>query len=119
MLQKNTRVGQAEAIDALLDIANSEKVFSFTRNCVKNAVLHLVGVLILVHQNIAKLRLIAGKHIRMVAEKQESIEQQIIEVYSIRQLATFSIAAVNIAQGGHLGGAIAFVGCFVVGLARR
>lgn len=100
-------------------IAHHTDVLVFFRQLEHNAVLGKVGVLILIHQDIAKLRLIAGKHIRMVAEKQESIEQQIIEVHSIRLSATFPIAAVNIAQGGHFGGAVAFVGFLVVGIARR
>ena len=56
MLQKDARVCQSEAIDALLHVADREKVFSFTGYRVKNAVLHLVGVLILVHHDLAVAR---------------------------------------------------------------
>ena len=50
--QKNFRLRQAEAVDALLYISDGEKVFPFTGNGVKNAVLHLVGVLIFVHHDL-------------------------------------------------------------------
>ena len=52
LLQKNLRLCQAEAIDALLDITHSEKVLPFTGDSGKNTVLHLVGVLIFVHHDL-------------------------------------------------------------------
>ena len=56
MLQKDARIGQAEAVDALFDVTYREKVFSFTRYRVKDPVLHLVGILILVHHDLAVAR---------------------------------------------------------------
>ena len=56
MLQKDARIGQTEAIDALFDVTYREKVFSFTRYRVKDPVLHLVGILIFVHHDLAVAR---------------------------------------------------------------
>ena len=51
-LQEYLRLCQAEAIDALLDVAHSKKVPPFTGNSGENAVLNLVGVLVLVHHDL-------------------------------------------------------------------
>ena len=53
MLQKDARIGQTEAVDALFDVTYREKVFPFTRYRVKDPVLHLVGILIFVHHDLA------------------------------------------------------------------
>lgn len=52
----------------------------------------------------------------MVAEEQEGIEQQVVEVHRIGLAATFPVAAVHIAQGGHLGRAIVLVCLLAAGI---
>lgn len=116
-IQDIVDVGSPEGVDALRVIAHHTDVLMLFCQLKHNAVLGKVGVLVLVHQNIAELRPIACKHLRTVAEKQEGIEQQIVEIHGIRLPATLPVAAVNIAYGRHLGRTIAFVGFFVVGIA--
>ncbi|MPM64023.1 hypothetical protein SDC9_110909 [bioreactor metagenome] len=50
--QENGGVRQPEAIDGLLHVSHGEKVPSPVGHCLKNVVLDLVGILILVHQNL-------------------------------------------------------------------
>ena len=64
MLQKDARVGQTEAIDALLDVSDGEQVFSFTGYRVKDAILHLVGILILIHHDLAVARAHSPRKLR-------------------------------------------------------
>ena len=54
-LQEDARVRQPKAVNGLLHIADQEPVLSVFRHRLKNALLHLVGVLILVDQNLAVL----------------------------------------------------------------
>ena len=75
-----------------------------------DAMLGEVGVLILVHQNVAELLLIAGQDIGMVAEEQEGVEQQVVEVHGVRLPAPLPVAAVHLAQGGHVGGLVDLAG---------
>ena len=74
-IQNVINIRPPERINTLRIITHHTDVLMLFRQLKHNTVLGKVGVLILIHQNIAKLRLIAGKHIRMVAEKQESIKQ--------------------------------------------
>ena len=50
--EENAGIGKAEAINALLDIADGKEVFAVLRDRVKDAVLHLIGVLIFVHHDL-------------------------------------------------------------------
>ena len=52
LFQENPRVGQTELVDRLFHIPNEEAVLLFPAQHGKDCVLHAVGVLILVHQNL-------------------------------------------------------------------
>ena len=54
-LQENTGVRQPEAVNGLLHIADQEPVLSVFGHGLKDALLHLVGVLVLIDQNLAVL----------------------------------------------------------------
>ena len=81
-----------------------------------NAVLCKVGVLILVHQKVAELCLIACQHIGMVAKQQEGIEQQVVEVHGIGLPATLPVTAVDIFDGRHTGTHIVLLHLVAVGI---
>ena len=84
-----------------------------------DAVLGHVRVLILVHKNVAELLLVAGQHVGMVAEEQEGIEQQVVEVHRVGLAATLPVAAVHVAQGGHLGRTVVLIRFLVAGIVGR
>ena len=52
LLQKDGGVCQAEAVDALLDVAHRENILPIPGHCPENGVLHFVGVLVLIHQDL-------------------------------------------------------------------
>lgn len=49
--QKNGRVGQTEAVDGLLHVANEEHIAALPRDRGINCLLHAVRILIFVHEN--------------------------------------------------------------------
>ena len=54
-LQENSGVCQSEAVNRLLHVADQEPVLSVFGHGLKDALLHLVGVLILIDQDLAVL----------------------------------------------------------------
>ena len=54
-LQENSGVRQPEAVNGLLHVADQEPVLSVFGHGLKDALLHLVGVLVLIDQNLAVL----------------------------------------------------------------
>ena len=51
-LQKYPRIGQTELVDGLLYIAHQETVLSFPGQRIENCILHTVGILVFVHQDL-------------------------------------------------------------------
>ena len=51
--KEDRRIGQPEPVDRLLDVADHEQIFSVAADSLKNALLHGVGILIFVDQNLA------------------------------------------------------------------
>ena len=88
VVEENTRVGEAEAVDALLDVADGEEVFSFTGNGGEDAVLHLVRVLIFVHHDLAvalrdRSRKVGGLSVRA----EEQVDGLMLLVGEVRRVA--------------------------------
>lgn len=88
VVEENTRVGEAEAVDALLDVADGEEVFSFTGNGGEDAVLHLVRVLIFVHHDLAvalrdRSRKVGGLSVRA----EEQVNGLMLLVGEVRRVA--------------------------------
>ena len=59
LVKKNRRVRQPEPVNTLLYVPYGKEVFAFTGHRPENGVLHLVGVLILVHQDLP----VAARHL--------------------------------------------------------
>ena len=88
VVEENTRVGEAEPIDALLDVADGEKVFSFTGNGGEDAVLHLVRVLVLVHHDLAvALRDCPRKVGGLSVRTEEQVDGLMLLVGEVRRVA--------------------------------
>ncbi|MPM56196.1 hypothetical protein SDC9_102998 [bioreactor metagenome] len=51
LAKKDGWVGQAEPVDGLLHVAHQEEIFSLPGERAENGVLHLVGILILIHHD--------------------------------------------------------------------
>ena len=86
--QEDPRVRQAEAVDALLHVSHGEEVLSLSGNGRKDPVLDLVGVLILVHQDLP----VPGCHLPGKLRGpplpiQQDMEGQVLLVGEIRRVA--------------------------------
>ena len=71
-----------------------------------DAMLRIVGILILVYQHVGKLRGILCQHLGMILKQQVSIQQYIVKVHRPSLSAAFLIAQVYLARLGHLGLAV-------------
>ena len=65
-------------------------------------VLRIVGILILVDQNILELLLIAFQHVGTVAQQDVGLQQQVVEIHRAVVLAALAVDVVDVAQLGNL-----------------
>ena len=71
-----------------------------------DAVLGIVGILILIDQDVGKLRGIACQHLGMVLKQEVGVEEDIVEIHRTCLAATLLVAQVDFARLGHLGMAV-------------
>ena len=109
-------VRPTEGINALRIVAHYADPVVSCSQLAYDGVLGQVGVLVLVHQDVVEVGTVFLEHVRMVAEQQEGVEQQVIEVHGSRLAATVPILLVDIAHGGDAGGLVGFVGFAAVGI---
>ena len=102
-LQDILDVRPSEGINTLSIIAHYTYLLVFAGELEHNAMLGIIGILILVHQHISELRSILYAYLRIISEKEESMHQQIIEVHGITLSTSLPITTVNVANGWHLG----------------
>ena len=95
-------LGPAERIDRLRVVAHDADLRMGLRQAADNRVLRIVGVLILVHQNIAELLLITGQHVGAVAQQDVGLQQQVVEVHRPVALAALAVDVVDVAELGNL-----------------
>ena len=109
-------VRPAERVDALRVVAHHADVAVFGSQLAHDGVLGQVGVLVFVHQYIMKMGAVFFEHVRMVAEQQEGVEQQVVEIHCGRLAATVPIFLVDIPQGRHTGSIVCLIGFAAVGV---
>ena len=87
--KEDPRVSQPEAVDRLLHVANHKAVFAVLRHRLKNTLLHGVGVLILVHENLAIPRgdLPRRRRRQRCAALREQADALVLQIGKIQQLA--------------------------------
>ena len=76
-------VGTAPAVDGLVVIAHDHEVLVLGREQVGDRVLDVVGVLILVHADLAETILVALEHVRVLGEQLIGLDQQVVEVHRV------------------------------------
>ena len=118
-IQNIVDVGSPERVDALRIVTHHTNTLILLSELQHNAVLRIVGVLILVDKHITELLTIARQHFGKIAEKNIGIDQQIIEIHCSGLPATLPVTAVNVAYGRHLGRSICLVSLLVGSIARR
>ncbi len=108
-VQYIVNVGSPERIYALCVIPHHTHMPVLLGELQHDAVLGEIGVLVLVYQQVVELFLITRQRLRMVAEQQERIDQQIVEIHGICLFASLLVAEVDVPYGRHLGRTIACV----------
>ena len=96
-------VGTTEAIDALRIITHGTDTHFFLTELHHDRHLHMVGILILIHQDIIEPAGILLSDFLVISEKLESKHQEIIKVHRIRLTATLHVCHINLSDGRHLG----------------
>ena len=79
-LQDVANVGATPRVNGLVVVTHHHDVLVLGRKQLGDGVLRVVGVLILVHHEVAETILIRLEHIGVVFEQQIRIQQQIVEV---------------------------------------
>ena len=95
-------LGPAEGVDRLRVVAHDADLRMQLRETADDDVLGVVGVLILVHQNIFELLLIARQHVGGVAQQDVGLQQQVVEIHRAVALAALAVDVVDVAEFGNL-----------------
>ena len=103
IIQNIVNIGTTEAIDALRIITYGTDTQFFLTELHHDRHLHMVCILILIHQDIIEPAGILLSDFLVISEKLESKHQEIIKVHRIRLTATLHISHINLSDGRHLG----------------
>ncbi|EMR02736.1 hypothetical protein ADICEAN_02153 [Cesiribacter andamanensis AMV16] len=96
-------IGAPEGVNALGIIAHYADVAVYRGQFFGNEVLHHVGILKLIHQNVAEAVLVLVQHIGMVPEQHGSIKEQVIKVHGPGAKAALGVGLVDLAHAGLAG----------------
>ena len=94
--------GPAERVDRLRVVAHDADLRVRLRQAADNRILGIIGVLILVDEDVFELLLIAGQHVGAVAQQDVGLQQQIVEVHRAVTLAALAVDVVDVAELGNL-----------------
>ena len=86
----------AERVDALRIVAHHTHLAMLQSQLHHDAVLRVVRILILIHQDVFESVLILRQNVRMLLEENVSVEQQIVEVHRIRLLQSVPVVLVDV-----------------------
>ena len=95
-------LGPAERVDRLRVVAHDADFRMGLRQTADDDVLRIVGVLVLVHQNVFELLLVARQHVRTVAQQHVGLQQQVVEVHRPVVFAALAVDVVDVAELGNL-----------------
>ena len=84
-------VRAAPAVDGLVVVAHDAQVVLPRGQGVDELVLHAVGVLVLVHQDVFEQLLVARQHVRGVAQQDVGLQEQVVEVHRAVALAALAV----------------------------
>ena len=89
-------LGAAPAVDRLVVVADAAEVRRALREQPQPQVLHDVGVLVLVDQDVAEAALVVGEHVGMLAEEAQRFEQQVAEVDGVELLQALLVGGIEL-----------------------
>ena len=112
-------IGTTKAVYALCIVAHHANLLPLPGEQPYYLLLHLVGILILVHKHILIPLLIPCEHIRMMIKEQECIDQQIIKIHGIGSSASATINLIDLSCFGHLSACVFSHPCRTLTIGRR
>ena len=74
-------VGTSERVNTLRIVAHDTNILMHRRQFLRDHVLHVVGVLILIHHDVFELVLPFITHIQMIVEQFIGVQKDIVEVH--------------------------------------
>ena len=89
-------VGTTEAVDALRIVTHHTDTPMLPRQLQHNLLLRIVGILILIHQHVFETVDVLLTDILMMAEEQEGLHQQVVEVHGVRLTASLHVPIIYI-----------------------
>ena len=92
----------AERVDGLRVVAHDADLRVALREAADDDILRVVGVLVLVDQNVLEELLVARQHVGAVAQQDVGLQQQVVEVHRAVVLAALAVEVVEVAEFGHL-----------------
>ena len=95
-------LGPPERIDRLGVVAHHADLRMELRQAPDDDVLGIVGILILIDQDVFELLLVAGRHVGTVSQQDIGLQQQVVEIHRPVPLAAGAIDVVDVAELGNL-----------------
>ena len=95
-----------ERVNALGVIAHHTDVLKARSKSLHNDVLRVIGVLVLIHQDVAKAILVFGKHFRKAPEQLIGLEQQIVKIHGSCPETPVAISGIQRTHSVHFGGIV-------------
>ncbi|CDC73664.1 putative uncharacterized protein [Oscillibacter sp. CAG:155] len=95
-------VGAPEAVDGLVVIAHHAEVLPPARQKACEQVLHVVGVLVLVHQHVAELVLVVRQHIPFLPQEGHGVVDDVVKVQRVGRPELFGVGGVDLGDAAHL-----------------
>lgn len=116
-------LGAPERIDRLSVVADHAYFGVGFREAADDDVLGIVGVLILVHEDVAELLLVAGQHVGAVPQQDVGLQEQVVEIHRSVAAAALAVGVVYRPELGNLQpavfGGIGGVGGVGAGVTRQ
>ena len=100
-------LGAAPAVDRLIVVADHAQILARLRQQAQPQILRDVGVLILVHHQVAELLVIALQHVGVVLEHVDHVQQQVAEIAGVKDFQPRLIGRVEL-DAGAIGEGIRF-----------
>ena len=120
-IQNVVDIGSTKSINALCIVAHNTNVLKLIRECTNNQVLRMIGVLVLVDQDISKTVLVFGQHIRESIEQFVGSQKKIVKIHGSRFETPVYVLCINFTHFGALCHGIGFlqIGVVVIGPHRN
>ena len=91
-------VGASEAVDRLVPIAHDGDVAVLLGQLDDQLVLDLVGVLVLVDEDVGKALAVVGEHVGVAAEQLDGVEEDVVEVHGAGPEQAGLVLAVDVGE---------------------